>query len=257
MANRNLTAAELDNRISNEADIVLVRPRQLQGFRLASQFDSLRARRRRVFMALPRFPGPVIKRGDQGRATVRRIQRRLNARGCGPIDVNGIFGKDTERAVKLFQARFPDVEGQPLVVDGKIGSITWAALFGLESVPFRDLASSPLLAKTISVAKSQIGVMEQPPGSNRGPEVDKYVQSVGLDPSGRFADQGGDFIEAEAAAGADGHVRQILHGFRRRDAAVWCPGSIGPRRTRVSECSSVIRAEDMDSAFLLGTLDAR
>ena len=32
------------------------------------------------------------------------------------------------------------------------------------------------------------------------------------------ANQGGDFLGAEAAAGANGHVRQILHGFRRRDA---------------------------------------
>lgn len=29
-------------------------------------------------------------------------------------------------------------------------------------------------------ARSQIGVLEQPPGSNRGPEIDKYLESVGL-----------------------------------------------------------------------------
>ena len=36
-----------------------------------------------------------------------------------------------------------------------------------------------------------------------------------------FANQGGDLIGAEATAGADGHVRQILHGFRRRDSVRW------------------------------------
>ena len=138
-------------------------------------------------MASTEFPGRVIKKGDQDETTVRRIQRRLNARGCGPIDPDGVFGVETERAVKLFQARFPDVDGQPLVVDGKIGSITWAALFGEESVPATDTAPSPLLAKAITIAKSQIGVMEQPPGSNRGPEVDEYVRRVGLSPAGKFA----------------------------------------------------------------------
>jgi hypothetical protein len=44
--------------------------------------------------------------------------------------------------------------------------------------------------------------------------------------------------------------------FRRRwvlphEAAVWCPGGRwGPRRTRVSECYSVLRAEDMYTEVL-------
>jgi hypothetical protein len=40
-----------------------------------------------------------------------------------------------------------------------------------------------LLAEALKVAVSQIGVMEQPPGSNRGPEVDRYLTAVGLDPT--------------------------------------------------------------------------
>ena len=123
-------------------------------------------------MASLEFPGRVLKKGDQGEATVRQIQRRLNGRGCGPINPNGVFGIETERAVKLFQARFPDVDGQPLVVDGKVGSITWAALFGEEPVPATETPPTPLLEKAITIARSQIGVMEQPAGSNRGPQVD-------------------------------------------------------------------------------------
>jgi hypothetical protein len=138
-------------------------------------------------MASPEFPGHVIKRGDRDEPNVGRAQRRLNARGCGPIDIDGVFDIETERAVKLFQARFPDVEGQPLVIDGKVGSITWAALFGEESVPATITAPTPLLAQAITIARSQIGVMEQPPGSNRGPQVDEYVRRVGLSPAGRFA----------------------------------------------------------------------
>lgn len=34
--------------------------------------------------------------------------------------------------------------------------------------------------KVIAVAKSQLGKCEQPKGSNRGPEVDQYLASVGI-----------------------------------------------------------------------------
>ena len=42
---------------------------------------------------------------------------------------------------------------------------------------------SKLLETVVAIAKTQIGVMEEPPGSNRGKQVDKYHQSVGLNPS--------------------------------------------------------------------------
>jgi hypothetical protein len=138
-------------------------------------------------VAAPKFPGRIIKRGDPDPAIVKTIQKQLNARGCGPIAVDGVFDRPTEDAVKLFQARFPDVEGAPLVIDGKVGSITWAALFGEDTVPAEDKAPSPLLAKTLEIARSQVGVMEKPPGSNRGPEVDEYVKRVGLSPAGKHA----------------------------------------------------------------------
>jgi hypothetical protein len=133
------------------------------------------------------FPGRIIKKGDPDESIVKTIQRQLHARGCGTIDVNGDFDDETDAAVRLFQARFPDVEGLPLVVDGKVGSITWAALFGEMTVPSSDVAPSPLLEKALEIAESQVGVMEQPPGSNRGPEVDEYVRRVGLNPKGHFA----------------------------------------------------------------------
>jgi len=39
--------------------------------------------------------------------------------------------------------------------------------------------------KALEVAISQLGVQEQPIGSNRGPQVDLYIRSVGLDPAGK------------------------------------------------------------------------
>jgi len=131
------------------------------------------------------FPGQIIKVGHPDASLVRRIQERLNELGCGPIEVNGIFDKDaTKRAVMLLQSRFADTTGAPLKVDGEIGSLTWGAMFGASTVPASSVAPSALTSAAITFAVSQIGVMEDPLGSNRGPEVDRYLRAVGLDPEG-------------------------------------------------------------------------
>lgn len=39
-----------------------------------------------------------------------------------------------------------------------------------------------LLATALGTARSQVGVREEPPGSNCGPEVNVYLKSVGLSP---------------------------------------------------------------------------
>jgi hypothetical protein len=138
-------------------------------------------------MADIRFPGRLVKAGDPNPDVVAALQQRLNEVGCGPIDVDGIFGPQTTDAVRLFQIRFTDLDREPLKVDGLVGAVTWAALFGDKSVAPKRTTSDELLDAVLDVAASQIGVMEKPPGSNRGPEVDKYVSTVGLDPKGGFA----------------------------------------------------------------------
>ena len=42
----------------------------------------------------------------------------------------GIYGPKTVNAVKLFQATHRDQNGLPLEIDGKLGSLSWVALFG-------------------------------------------------------------------------------------------------------------------------------
>lgn len=133
-------------------------------------------------VALAPFPGRVVQLGDADEA-VLAIQRRLNQLGCGPIDEDGVFGSQTFAGVKLFQARFPDHDGQPLRVDGMVGAITWGALFGAVAAGSATEASGPLIQKVLEIAAARIGVMEDPPGSNRGPEVDAYLRGVGLDPT--------------------------------------------------------------------------
>jgi hypothetical protein len=134
-------------------------------------------------VALERFPGRPVRYGETERDLVRRLQARLNRLGCGPIVEDGAFGPQTEAAVRLFQARFPDADGAPMRIDGLVGSVTWAALFGSASSPAVATTGDRLLTEVLAVAASQIGVLEDPLGSNRGPQVDRYLRSAGLDPT--------------------------------------------------------------------------
>jgi hypothetical protein len=99
--------------------------------------------------------------------------------------VDGDFGEGTQNAVFHFQARNSTPDGKPLHITGEIDATTWAALFGpgavFASADFdRD---APMRQLVVDIAASQIGVVEQPHGSNRGPEVDVYIRSAGLDPA--------------------------------------------------------------------------
>lgn len=76
------------------------------------------------------FPGRLLRledpmmRGDDVRAWQARMQER-GWRGADrqPLDVDGIFGADSDRAARLFQ------EEKGLDVDGIVGASTWAAVF--------------------------------------------------------------------------------------------------------------------------------
>jgi hypothetical protein len=127
------------------------------------------------------FPGQVIAAGSKDKRSVLAIQQRLNQVGCGPIAADGVFGPETADALELFQARSVDQHGVPLVVDGRVGPMTWAALFG--AAPAIETAGTALQAAVLEIASTQVGVMEEPPGSNRGPKVDEYLRSVGIDPT--------------------------------------------------------------------------
>lgn len=73
---------------------------------------------------LPSYPGRVLRLGDVGEE-VRNIQRQLNriARNYpaigGPLDLDGIYGAETEAAVRRFQQIFN------LTADGIVGKATW------------------------------------------------------------------------------------------------------------------------------------
>lgn len=125
------------------------------------------------------YPGHDLSIEVKDTASVREIQKRLNEIGCGPVSVSGSFDGQTRAAVQLFQARSVDAQGQSLKMDGIVGLLTWGALFGLHTRPsIANLPVSELLKNSLSVAATQVGVMEEPPGSNRGPRVDEYLRAV-------------------------------------------------------------------------------
>ena len=133
---------------------------------------------------LPAFPGGNLTIRSADTEAVLALQRRLNRCGCGPLKEDGLFGQRTAAAVRLFQARFPDASGQPLEVDGIVGPLTWGALFRAAKPAAPRPPADALLRAALDEAAARVGVMEVPPGSNRGPEVDAYLRCVGLEPAG-------------------------------------------------------------------------
>ncbi|MGC3965294.1 MAG: CHAP domain-containing protein [Rhodocyclaceae bacterium] len=136
------------------------------------------------------YPNHVVKVGEADAAIVKALKKQLNLMlvpgddenlRLDPQDPN--FGPKMKRAVKLFQARHVDNAGRPLKQDGEVGSLTWEALFGAQTVTASENASG-LLAEVLKVAAAEEAkkVREQPRNSNRGPQVDLYLRSVGLDP---------------------------------------------------------------------------
>jgi peptidoglycan hydrolase-like protein with peptidoglycan-binding domain len=132
---------------------------------------------------LPAYPNVALTTFAVPSELVVLLQRRLSECGVGPLAETGGYDQATVAAVRRFQARFPDSHGDPLVVDGIVGPITWDAL-RVPTTP--DTAAVPvanLPTDALEFALAEVGTREQPRGSNRGPRVDEYIRAVGLDPA--------------------------------------------------------------------------
>lgn len=101
---------------------------------------------------------------------IKRVQSELNARGFGPLNVDGIAGAKTYAAVKAFQG------ANKLNPDGLVGPETLAELF--PAAELQNLSGS-LAIRAMQIAQSKEGVREQT-GNNDGPEVEAYLKAVGL-----------------------------------------------------------------------------
>lgn len=126
--------------------------------------------------------------GMRGSA-VEFLQERLRSHGHH-VALDGDFGEKTYAAVLQFQA------ANGLAQDGAVGDKTWAALRVVARVPIpaehardtvqwlKDIAKQSLKGqgwaalryKAVLSALAYLGAEEDPPGANRGPEIDALVK---------------------------------------------------------------------------------
>ena len=95
----------------------------------------------------------TIKLGDTG-DDVKRLQRVFaRAKTLGPDSIDGVFGPETEQAVKDFQ------QSNGLTVDGVVGPVTWSHIH-----PYREASPTlqagslgPVVAMLQKVLKTGFG----------------------------------------------------------------------------------------------------
>jgi len=146
---------------------------------------------------------PVLRRGAEG-TEAERLQRLLNRwlahEGALLLVEDGEFGSRTDRAVRAFQASNVDNFGQPLVVDGIVGGLTWGALLRTaagqpDPVPHPLVSAGDIpwwkampddafggsargrAALQVAVGEALAGAGEGG-GDNMGPDVDKYLHDI-------------------------------------------------------------------------------
>jgi peptidoglycan hydrolase-like protein with peptidoglycan-binding domain len=133
----------------------------------------------------------MLKKGDQN-PDVAELQRLLTERGY-PVTADGIFGTRTHQAVRAFQSQNLDQHGQPLVVDGRVGPLTWWSLIhpkpDIESYSIIDWSQMPppesggsalgRAALSAAIGELNAGACEVG-GNNCGPWVRKYLEPAGL-----------------------------------------------------------------------------
>lgn len=125
------------------------------------------------------YPGRIIEMGESDDTLVVAIRHRL-----GLDTQQSDFDMDMAQAVMQFQSRHVDNSGAPLKVDGRIGALTWEALFGTASVTYHADADNDYLARGLMVAGGEADrkVREIPRDSNRGPDVERYLAAVDKPP---------------------------------------------------------------------------
>jgi hypothetical protein len=124
-------------------------------------------------MQLPTLP---LYPSEKNPSLIKQLQTQLKAVGYNKIVIDGIFGRDTLTTVRAFQSTTLDANNQPLYVDGIVGEKTWNSLFAIDLKPSPH--PSPLQQHALQFAIQQLGVQENPIGSNRGDQIDKYLKSV-------------------------------------------------------------------------------
>ena len=137
----------------------------------------------------------LLKKGNQG-DEVKEVQTLLTEKGyLTNEEISGIFDMETYRAVRAFQSQNLDQLGQPLVVDGTVGELTWWSLHHAKPIiqtpsaidytkmPAENIGGSRCGRAALAVAIAELNdAAGEVGGNNRGPFVKKYLH--GLAPEG-------------------------------------------------------------------------
>lgn len=127
----------------------------------------------------------LIRKGDQGLG-VGRVQQLLTEAGYNIPQTELMsmrFLDGTYAAVRAFQASHTGPDGHPLSEDGVIGDETSWALqhpgggnkYILDGWRYDASMVRAEVRPVLDIAVAEIGVCEQPDGSNDGPQVRKYT----------------------------------------------------------------------------------
>lgn len=124
----------------------------------------------------------ILKLGSKETAAVRQLQDLLRDQGYWSDASSGRFGTALEDAVVYFQQTHLGPGGKPLTVDGWVGDDTWWALRNATGDAQRSFIEgkipdgiSELRQTVLETVLAEHGAKEIPNGSNRGPQVDKYL----------------------------------------------------------------------------------
>ncbi len=133
----------------------------------------------------------LLKKGDQG-SEVTELQTLLMDKGfLTNEEINGLFDNATYQAVRAFQAQNLDKQGQPLVVDGKVGDLSWWSLTNPKpliethsAVDYKVMPPEAMGGSARGRAALQIAISElksgagEVGGNNCGPFVKKYLHGI-------------------------------------------------------------------------------
>jgi len=175
----------------------------------------------------------TLRKGEQG-SQVRQLQQLLVQRGYA-ADVNATFDTRTWQALRAFQTQNLDQHGQPLVVDGVAGPLTWWSLqhpkpfietptavdYGVLPASGGSILGRAALAAAIGELKAGAGELG---GNNRGPFVRKYLAPAGVDEGNAWCASFVSWCFLQAAGGSkpampfaySPSARTLLAQFKRK-----------------------------------------
>ena len=185
----------------------------------------------------------LLRRNDSG-PNVARLQNLLNKHGY-PVVASAIFDSNTYQAVRAFQSQNMDQHGQPLVVDGKVGDLTWWSLnhpkpeiltpsaIDYGAMPSSSKGGSAMGRAALNAAITELNAgAGEVGGNNRGPWVKKYLAPAGLDEGEPWCASFVSYCFLQASGGVKGKMpfpycpsaRSLLEEFKDQSWA-HAPGS--------------------------------